>query len=30
MEDEGLIDPKSTFRWKMLDEELQYNIWKEV
>ena len=28
-EDEGLIDPKSTFRWSMLDDDLQYTIFKD-
>ena len=29
LEDEGLIDPKSTFRWSMLDDDLQYTIFKD-
>ena len=28
-EDEGLIDPKATFRWSMLDDDLQYTIFKD-
>ena len=28
LEDEGLIDPKATFRWSMLDDNLQYTIFK--
>ena len=28
LEDEGLIDPKATFRWSMLDDDLQYTIFK--
>ena len=28
LEDEGLIDPKATFRWSMLDVNLQYTIFK--
>lgn len=26
LEDEGLIDPAKPFRWKMLDDELQYSL----
>lgn len=26
LEDEGLIDPLANFRWTMLDEELQFNL----
>ena len=29
LEDEGLIDPKATFRWSMLDDDLQYTIFKD-
>ena len=29
IEDEGLIDPKATFRWSMLDDDLQYTIFKD-
>ena len=29
LEDEGLIDPESTFRWSMLDDDLQYTIFKD-
>lgn len=29
LEDEGLIDPKSRFRWSILDEDLQYTIFKD-
>ena len=28
-EDEGLIDPKARFRWSMLDDDLQYTIFKD-
>ena len=28
IEDEGLIDQKATFRWSMLDDDLQYTIFK--
>lgn len=28
-EDEGLIDSKATFRWSMLDDDLQYTIFKD-
>ena len=28
-EDEGLIDPKATFRWSMLDDDLQHTIFKD-
>ena len=30
LEDEGLIDPKATFRWSMLDDDLQYTIFKDL
>lgn len=26
LEDDGLIDPKATFRWAMLDDDLNYNL----
>lgn len=29
LEDVGLIDPKATFRWSMLDDDLQYTIFKD-
>ena len=29
LEDDGLIDPKATFRWSMLDDDLQYTIFKD-
>ena len=29
IEDEGLIDQKATFRWSMLDDDLQYTIFKD-
>ena len=29
LEDEGLIDPEATFRWSMLDDDLQYTIFKD-
>lgn len=29
LEDEGLIDPKARFRWSMLDDDLQYTIFKD-
>ena len=29
LEDEGLIDPKAIFRWSMLDDDLQYTIFKD-
>ena len=29
IEDEGLIDPKATFRWSMIDDDLQYTIFKD-
>ena len=29
LEDEGLIEPKATFRWSMLDDDLQYTIFKD-
>lgn len=29
LEDEGLIDSKATFRWSMLDDDLQYTIFKD-
>ena len=28
-EDDGLIDPKAIFRWSMLDDDLQYTIFKD-
>ena len=29
LEDDGLIEPKATFRWSMLDDDLQYTIFKD-
>lgn len=29
LEDDGLIDPEATFRWSMLDDDLQYTIFKD-
>lgn len=29
LEDDGLIDTKATFRWSMLDDDLQYTIFKD-
>ena len=29
LEDDGLIDPKARFRWSMLDDDLQYTIFKD-
>lgn len=29
LEDEGLIDPKAIFRWSMIDDDLQYTIFKD-
>ena len=29
LEDEGLIDPKARFRWSVLDDDLQYTIFKD-
>lgn len=26
LEDEGLIDPKAHFKWAMLDDDLNYNL----